>query len=227
MVGLVGWVHLHSNCQILVYTFGLIEFFISDRSCFWSNFSVAASSFMMDSSRLLRFARLSSAATAPIRGSAGAVGFDLSAAHSASIPPGARASIQTDIQVHLPPGCYGRIAPRSGLALTNGIDVFAGVIDTDFRGNVSVLLCNFGGVAFQVSPGDRVAQLILEKCVDDAVLVEVEALEDSVRGAGAFGSTGVGAFGSNGVESGASASNQRRISVESEESDESDLYFIQ
>ena len=82
---------------------------------------------MMDSYPRLHFLRLSRVAKAPIRATPAAAGFDLFAAHSAKIPAGARACIRTDIQIELPPGCYGRIAPRSGLSLIWGIDVLAGV----------------------------------------------------------------------------------------------------
>lgn len=88
----------------------------------------------------------------------------------------------------------GRIAPRSGLAAKNFIDVGAGVIDADYRGPVKVLLFNHGETGFEVKEGDRVAQLVLERIYTPEV-EEVEELEESVRGAGGFGSTGVGAAG--------------------------------
>jgi len=83
----------------------------------------------------------------------------------------------------------GRIAPRSGLASKHFIDTGAGVIDADYRGQVKVLLFNHGASDFEVKEGDRIAQLVLEKiCTPD--VQEVEELEESVRGAGGFGSTG-------------------------------------
>lgn len=84
----------------------------------------------------------------------------------------------------------GRIAPRSGLAAKNFIDVGAGVIDADYRGQVKVLLFNHSDADFVVKEGDRVAQLVLERIYTPEV-VEVQELEESVRGAGGFGSTGV------------------------------------
>ena len=81
-------------------------------------------------------------------------------------------------------------APRSGLAVKKHIDVGAGVVDADYRGNVGVVLFNFSDEDFPVAPGDRVAQLILEK-IDMASVEEVEDLPDTARGAGGFGSTGV------------------------------------
>ena len=87
-------------------------------------------------------------------------------------------------------GNYGRIAPRSGLAAKHMIDVGAGVIDSDYRGEVKVLLFNLGEKDFEVNKGDRVAQLIIEKYTITQ-MTEVKELDDTVRGAGGFGSTGV------------------------------------
>lgn len=83
----------------------------------------------------------------------------------------------------------GRIAPRSGLASKNFIDTGAGVIDADYRGQVKVLLFNHADTDYAIKEGDRIAQLILERIVTPDV-VEVQELEESVRGAGGFGSTG-------------------------------------
>ena len=100
--------------------------------------------------------------------------------------------MSTDISIATPAGTYGRIAPRSGLAAKNFIDTGAGVIDADYRGEVKVLLFNHSEVDFEVKVGDRVAQLVLERIYTPEVVV-VEELEESVRGAGGFGSTGVSA----------------------------------
>jgi dUTP pyrophosphatase len=89
----------------------------------------------------------------------------------------------------LPEGIDGRIAPRSGLAAKHFIDTGAGVIDADYRGQVKVLLFNHADVDFQVKEGDRIAQLVLERIYTPEVQ-EVPELEESVRGAGGFGSTG-------------------------------------
>lgn len=86
-------------------------------------------------------------------------------------------------------GCYGRIAPRSGLAVKSFIDTGAGVIDADYRGEVKVLLFNHAEADFEVKEGERVAQLVLERIYTPEIQV-VEELEASVRGAGGFGSTG-------------------------------------
>ena len=94
------------------------------------------------------------------------------------------------IPVEVPPGCYGRIAPRSGLAVRAGVDVGGGVIDQDFRGPIGVILLNHGSGDFLVKKDDRIAQLIIEKIVS-AVPVEVDSLGTTDRDSGGFGSTGV------------------------------------
>ncbi|XP_021009004.1 deoxyuridine 5'-triphosphate nucleotidohydrolase, mitochondrial [Mus caroli] len=137
----------------------------------------------------LRFVRLSEHATAPTRGSARAAGYDLFSAYDYTISPMEKAIVKTDIQIAVPSGCYGRVAPRSGLAVKHFIDVGAGVIDEDYRGNVGVVLFNFGKEKFEVKKGDRIAQLICER-ISYPDLEEVQALDDTERGSGGFGSTG-------------------------------------
>ena len=110
--------------------------------------------------------------------------------HRQVIPAGGRGVVKTDLCIACPAGTYARIAPRSGLAVKKGIDVGAGVVDADYRGNVGVVLFNLGTDDFVVDVGDRIAQLILEK-VNMAPVVEVEELTETERGAGGFGSTGV------------------------------------
>ncbi|CAF99850.1 unnamed protein product [Tetraodon nigroviridis] len=138
---------------------------------------------------VLRFAKLSEHATTPTRGSVKAAGFDLYSAYDYAIDPLDKAIVKTDIQIAVPHGCYGRVAPRSGLAAKYFIDVGAGVVDEDYRGNVGVVLFNFGKETFHVKKGDRVAQLVCEKiCYPD--LLEQVTLDETERGAGGFGSTG-------------------------------------
>ncbi|OWK09626.1 DUT, partial [Cervus elaphus hippelaphus] len=84
-------------------------------------------------------------------------------AYDYTLPPMEKVLVKTDIQIALPSGCYGRVAPRSGLAAKHFIDVGAGVIDEDYRGNVGVVLFNFGKEKFEVKKGDRIAQLICER----------------------------------------------------------------
>lgn len=100
--------------------------------------------------------------------------------------------MKTDLSIAIPLGTYARVAPRSGLAWKNFIDVGAGVVDYDYRGNVGVILFNHGKEDFVIKRGDRVAQLILEKIATPDV-VEVDDLDETDRGAGGFGSTGVAA----------------------------------
>lgn len=125
----------------------------------------------------------------PVRGSNGAVGYDLHAIVSGIIEPGKKDMVPTGIGISLPPGTYGRIAPRSGLAAKHGINVGAGVIDPDYTGELKVILFNHGDKTFEYQEGDRIAQLILEKCVVCPV-VEVDVLEETTRSEGGFGSTG-------------------------------------
>ncbi|ESN96684.1 hypothetical protein HELRODRAFT_68359 [Helobdella robusta] len=138
---------------------------------------------------VLRFAKLSDNAHTPTKGSKLAAGYDLKSAYDYIVEPHGKTLVLTDLQIALPSGCYGRIAPRSGLAAKNFIDVGAGVIDEDYRGNVGVLLFNFGKDEFKVSKGDRIAQLILERIfLPD--LVECKSLDETDRGSNGFGSSG-------------------------------------
>ncbi|XP_050233343.1 deoxyuridine 5'-triphosphate nucleotidohydrolase-like [Mercurialis annua] len=134
--------------------------------------------------------KLSDKAVLPTRGSPLSAGYDLASATEAKVPARGKALIPTDLSIAVPEGTYARIAPRSGLAWKHSIDVGAGVIDADYRGPVGVILFNHSDVDFEVKSGDRVAQLIIEKIITPNVL-EVEDLDDTVRGEGGFGSTGV------------------------------------
>lgn len=137
----------------------------------------------------LKFAKLSEKAFTPVRGSKQAAGFDLFSAYPYVIPSHGKILAKTDIQIALPDGCYGRVAPRSGLAHKHFIDVGAGVIDQDYRGNVGVIMFNFGDTDFKVEQGDRIAQLILERIfIPD--IEEFQSLDNTERGSGGFGSTG-------------------------------------
>ena len=137
-------------------------------------------------------------------------------AHAGIVPPRGHALFKTDLSIAVPDHCYGRvgmfsgcqffqffnlficsllikkIAPRSGLALKHGIDVGAGVIDADYRGNLGVILFNHSDADFQVKPGDRIAQLILERIETPEVMecLADELLPETTRGEAGFGSTG-------------------------------------
>jgi len=132
---------------------------------------------------------LSESAKIPTKGTDAAAGYDLYAAENGEIDPLKRNLIKTNISIAIPKGYYGRIAPRSGLANKNGIDVMAGVIDSDYRGDVGVILYNTGVEAFSYNRGDRVAQLIIEKC-HKADWLQVEDLSETDRGDGGYGHTG-------------------------------------
>lgn len=140
----------------------------------------------------LRVARLDTRARLPTRAHPGDAGLDLYALESARLEPGERASIATGIAVEIPPGHAGLVLPRSGLASRHGISVVnaPGLIDSDYRGEVRVLLLNTDREhRFELSAGDRVAQLLVV-AVEIGELVEVQALSPTVRGAGGFGSSG-------------------------------------
>jgi dUTP pyrophosphatase len=134
--------------------------------------------------------RLDDKAKLPIRGSDLAAGIDIMANQDMIISPGGRSPISTRIALAAPPGTYARIAPRSGLAVKHGIDIGAGVIDKDYRGEIKVVLINNSTIPFQIRPGDRIAQLILEKILK-AVPEETKNLSAMIRGSQGFGSTGL------------------------------------
>ncbi|AJP85297.1 Dut1p [Saccharomyces cerevisiae YJM1443] len=142
------------------------------------------------SDKVLKIQLRSANATVPTKGSATAAGYDIYASQDITIPAMGQGMVSTDISFTVPVGTYGRIAPRSGLAVKNGIQTGAGVVDRDYTGEVKVVLFNHSQRDFAIKKGDRVAQLILEKIVDDAQIVVVDSLEESARGAGGFGSTG-------------------------------------
>ncbi|KAK1288452.1 Deoxyuridine 5'-triphosphate nucleotidohydrolase [Acorus calamus] len=140
---------------------------------------------------LLKVKKLSDKAILPSRASPLSAGYDLSSAIETKVPARGKALVPTDLSIAIPENTYARIAPRSGLAWNHSIDVGAGVVDADYRGPVGVILFNQSDVDFEVKPGDRIAQLIIERIMTPDV-VEVDDLDSTVRGVGGFGSTGVG-----------------------------------
>ena len=138
----------------------------------------------------LRIKLLTEHARAPKRATERSAGYDLYSAEEKEIAARGKALIKTNIAIAVPEGTYGRIAPRSSLAYHHHIDVAAGVIDADYRGDVGVLLFNHSpDLPFVVHRGDRIAQLILERIVTPSVEV-VDELDSTLRGDGAYGSTG-------------------------------------
>lgn len=137
----------------------------------------------------LKFKRLNSAATLPVRSSAQAAGLDLHSVEKLQIQPHQRAAVKTGLSVAIPENTYGRIAPRSGLAFKSGIDVLAGVIDADYRGELICVLINHGNDPFTIAPGDRIAQLIVEQIITPNPEWTTQ-LDPTVRSDQGFGSTG-------------------------------------
>ncbi len=141
----------------------------------------------------IRFVKLRPGALAPRYMSDGAAGMDLASAASEpiAIPAGGRAAVPTGLAFEIPIGFEGQVRARSGLARKFGIGLpnAPGTIDADYRGEVTVLLVNWGSEAFVVNPGDRVAQLVIAP-VAVAELEETAELSNTARGAGGFGHTG-------------------------------------
>ena len=139
----------------------------------------------------IQIKKLSDKAKIPTQGSKYAAGYDLYAAEEVLVNTMGRKLVKTNISIAIPEGYYGRIAPRSGLAYKNGIDVLAGVIDSDYRGDIGVILLNTDhNLDFEVNVGDRIAQIIIEKC-HSVNWETVETLDATVRSEGGFGSSGV------------------------------------
>ena len=135
--------------------------------------------------------KLSDNATIPTQGTNFAAGYDLYAAEDATIVCGTRKLVKTNISMAITTGYYGRIAPRSGLAYKNGIDVLAGVIDCDYRGDIGVILYNTDdSIDFSVKKGDRIAQIIFESCYV-VNFNETKDLCNTSRENNGFGSTGL------------------------------------
>jgi dUTP pyrophosphatase len=140
-------------------------------------------------SEQLKFRKLHPQAQLPARGSLEAAGVDLRSIETLRIPARGRKSVRTGLSVAIPRGFYGRVAPRSGLAVKHGLDVLAGVIDSDYRGEILCALINHGDEPFEIEMGMRIAQLVIESIA----LMEPawsEDLSETERGCGGFGSTG-------------------------------------
>ena len=148
----------------------------------------------MSTLRILRLPHAEGLAL-PAYETAGSAGMDLRAAVPEDAPrtlePGARVLVPTGLKIALEQGWEAQIRPRSGLALKHGISApnTPGTIDSDYRGEVGVILINLGQEPFVIKRGERIAQMVIA-AVAQATVVEVETLEDTARGAGGFGSTG-------------------------------------
>lgn len=144
-----------------------------------------------DTTRRIGIKQLHVDARQPAYKTTGAAGMDLCACEALVIGPGERAVIKTGIALAIPEGMVGLVCPRSGLALNHGITVLnsPGVIDSDYRGELMVILMNHGSAGFNISIGDRIAQLLITP-VMRAVLHDGDDLSETERGSGGFGSTG-------------------------------------
>lgn len=144
----------------------------------------------------VRIQRLPAARDLPLpsHASPGSAGFDLRAALAAEVVlrPGERLLVPTGLVLEIPPGWEGQVRPRSGLALRHGIGIAnaPGTIDSDYRGEVAVILVNLGEAPFRLKRGDRIAQLVISR-VETVEWEEADALGESHRGDGGFGSTGI------------------------------------
>ena len=141
------------------------------------------------SKMIIKCVLLAPEAKLPYRATIGSAGSDLFSAESCEIESGTRRLISIGIALQIPEHTYGRIAPRSGLALHHSLDICAGVIDSDYTGEIKVLAANNGKKPYHVNIGDRIAQIIFEK-IETANFVTVSALDETKRSSKGFGSSG-------------------------------------
>lgn len=138
---------------------------------------------------VLRCKQLDDRATLPTRGSTFSAGLDICSIEDVLIGPRERAIARTGLALAIPHGFYGRVAPRSGLAAKQGLDVLAGVIDSDYRGELCCVLYNTSDSAIVLPAGSKICQLIIEKIITPKA-AWFNDLDETARGAGGFGSTG-------------------------------------
>lgn len=141
---------------------------------------------------ILRFKKVHPEAVLPAYAHASDAGMDVRSVEDVVIPAGGRALVHTGLVMLLPPGYEAQVRPRSGLALKHGITVLntPGTIDSGYRGEVGVILANFGSEGFAVAKGDKIAQIVVAP-VTQAAIEEAYEIDETDRGAGGFGSTGV------------------------------------
>ena len=140
----------------------------------------------------LKFKRIHPDATLPSYAHPGDAGMDVRSVDDLVIAPGSRALVHTGLVMMLPPGYEAQVRPRSGLALKKGVSVLntPGTIDEGYRGEVGVILVNFGEEDFSVAKGDKIAQIVVAP-VTVAEIIEADEVDETQRGEGGFGSTGV------------------------------------
>jgi dUTP pyrophosphatase len=135
-------------------------------------------------SPIIKFKRLSQDALVPVRATSGSAGFDIYSIGYYTIKPNVRCLLDTGIAMQLPEGWWGELKPRSGLASKYGLDVLAGVIDSDYLGEIKVSLINLGEHDVEIKKGDRIAQLIIQRY--ESEWIEVEELRSTNRGGNGY-----------------------------------------
>ena len=140
----------------------------------------------------VKFRRIDPSAELPTYAHPGDAGMDIRSIEELVIEPGARALVHTGLVMMLPPGYEAQVRPRSGLALKNGVTVLntPGTIDEGYRGEIGVILANFGSEPFKVEKGAKIAQMVIAPCTR-AEIAETDEVDDTVRGTGGFGSSGL------------------------------------
>ena len=140
----------------------------------------------------VKFRKIDPDAVLPAYAHPGDAGMDVRSVEALVIEPGGRKLVRTGLVMQLPPGHEAQVRPRSGLALKNGVTVLntPGTIDEGYRGEVGVILANFGAEPFKVEKGAKIAQIVIAPCLR-AEIEETDAVDETARGAGGFGSTGV------------------------------------
>jgi len=140
----------------------------------------------------VKFRRIDPAAMLPSYAHPGDAGMDIRSIEDLVIDPGARKLVHTGLVMMLPPGYEAQVRPRSGLALRNGVTVLntPGTIDEGYRGEVGVVLANFGSEPFRIEKGSKIAQIVVAPCTR-AEIEETVEIDSTERGEGGFGSTGV------------------------------------
>ena len=140
----------------------------------------------------VKFRKSDPEAVLPTYAHPGDAGMDVRSVEEVVLEPGGRKLVRTGLVMMLPPGYEAQVRPRSGLALKNGVTVLntPGTIDEGYRGEVGVILANFGAEPFRVEKGAKIAQIVVAPCTR-AEIVETDEVDETVRGTGGFGSTGV------------------------------------
>lgn len=128
-------------------------------------------------------------AQVPLKAEPGSAGYDIHSLEDTVIQPRQRLAVSTGVSLEIDPWHYVRVAPRSGLSVKKNIDIGAGVVDSSYRGEIKIVMINNGDTPVAIKKGDRIAQLVIERCANPKVEV-VKELSSSVRGAGGWGSTG-------------------------------------